>query len=222
VKATLREAVDALVRAFGEPPPPPVTDPFELTVYEACAYLVDDDRRLAVFRRLAKDVGITPGKLFAAGPARIARAIADGGMKPAMRAEKVLECAEIASGASDLAAAARLPLDEARRVFQRFPGLGRPGAEKVLLFCGAHAVLALDSNGLRVLVRLGFAPESKDYAKTYRAVRAAVEPDVPDDVAWVVRAHQALRRHGQDVCRRTSPACDRCPLEPRCAFASAR
>jgi len=219
-RPSLRDVVDSLVKEFGAPAPPHVTDPFEQTVFEACAYLVDDERRLAVFERLKKTCGMTPGKLFAAGPAKIAAAIADGGMRPAMRAEKVLACAETASEIGDLDAAARRPLDEARRVFQKFPNLGAPGAERVLLFCGAHPVLALDSNGLRVLVRLGFASESKDYAKTYRAVRAEVEREVPADVAWVIRAHQALRRQGQDVCRRSRPECPRCPLRARCAFAA--
>lgn len=219
-RVSLLEVIDELVAAFGEPSPPPVTDPFEQTVFEACAYLVDDERRLVVFRALKSKIGVTPAKLFAAGAGRIAEMIADGGMKPMMRADKVVACAEIASEIGDLRAAAKLPLNEAIRVFKRFPNLGVPGAERVLLFCGAHAVLSLDSNGLRVLVRLGFAADSKDYAKTYRAVRAAVDPDVPQDVAWVVRAHQVLRLHGQTLCRRSSPQCELCPLRARCAFAS--
>jgi endonuclease-3 len=215
----LRDVVDALVAEFGEPTPPVVVDPFEQTVFEACSYLVDDAQRLAVFENLRATCGMTPKKLLDAGEKRIAAAIADGGMRPPMRAAKVLDCARIATDIGDLDAAARRPLDEATRIFQRFPNLGRPGAERVLLFCGAHAVLSLDSNALRVLVRLGFAPESKNYAKTYRDVRAAVDPDVPDDVAWVVRAHQVLRRHGQDVCKRTKPDCARCPLRTRCPSA---
>ena len=221
-RPTLGKAVDALATTFGEPAPPPVTDPFEQTVFEACAYLVDDERRLRAFKELKRKVGVTPAKLFAAGAARIQDAIADGGMKPAMRAAKVLRCAEIADEVGDLRAAAKRPLDEARRVFEEFPGLGRPGAERVLLLSGAHAVLSLDSNALRVLVRLGFAPESKDYAKTYRAVRAAADPEAPKDVAGTIRAHQVLRRHGQDVCRRSHPECPQCPLRPRCAFGGGR
>jgi endonuclease III len=30
------------------------------------------------------------------------------------------------------------------------------------------------------------------------------------------RAHQLLRRHGQELCRNTAPACDRCPLASSC------
>jgi endonuclease-3 len=210
--------VDALAAEYGEPAPPPVTDPFEQTVFEACAYLVVDDRRLSVFRRLASEVGMTPAKLIAAGEKKIAKVIADGGMRPPMRAKKVLDCARIALDVGDLRAAAARPFDEARRVFQRFPNLGAPGAERVLLVSGAHPVLSLDSNGLRVLVRLGFAAESKSYASTYRDVRAAVAPQVPNDVAWVVRAHQVLRRHGQEVCKRTKPDCAGCVLRSKCAF----
>jgi endonuclease-3 len=221
VTAAFTDVIDALCAAYGAPAPPPVTDPFAQTVFEACAYLVDDERRLRVFRTLEEAVGIEPSKLLAAGEARIALLIADGGMRPEMRAAKVLECARIALEIGDLAAASKRPIDDARRVFQRFPNLGRPGAERVLLFAGAHPVLSLDSNGLRVLARLGFAPESKTYAKTYRDVRAAVDPQVPRDAVSVIRAHQVLRRHGQDVCRRTNPACDRCPLQVTCAFAVA-
>jgi endonuclease III len=219
-RISLAETIDALASTHGEPAPPPVVDPFEQTVFETCCYLVDDDRRLEVWRRLKKLIGVTPAKLFAADQARIAAAIRDGGMRPADRAAKVLACAEIASEIGDLDAAANRPLDEARRVFERFPNHGRPGAERVLLFAGAHPVLALDSNGLRVLVRLGFAAESKSYDKTYRDVRAAVAPQTSGkEAAWLVRAHQLLRKHGQEICRRTRPECPRCPLRPRCAFA---
>jgi endonuclease III len=95
-RPALREIVDALAAEFGQPAPPPVTEPFEQTVFEACAFLVDDERRLAVFRALAKMVGMTPAKLFAAGVGRIAEAIEDGGMRPLMRAETVVACAETA------------------------------------------------------------------------------------------------------------------------------
>ena len=50
----------------------------------------------------------------------------------------------------------------------QFPMIGEPGAEKILLFSGVLAVLALDSNGVRVLVRLGVGEERKSYAATYK------------------------------------------------------
>jgi endonuclease-3 len=55
----------------------------------------------------------------------------------------------------DLGAALRAAPGKARRALRSFPGIGEPGAEKILLFSGRQARLAPESNGLRVLVRLG-------------------------------------------------------------------
>jgi endonuclease-3 len=60
----------------------------------------------------------------------------------------------------------KLPLPKAKKALQKFPGIGEPGAEKILLFTRTHPLMALESNGLRVLVRLGFGAEHKNYATT--------------------------------------------------------
>jgi endonuclease III len=88
----------------------------------------------------------------------------------------------------------------------------------VLLFARRQPILALESNGLRVLVRLGFGEEKKSYATTYRLVQAAAAAEAKPDCAWLIRAHQLLRRHGQEVCRRSRPQCSDCPLSPECAY----
>ena len=41
------------------------------------------------------------------------------------------------------------------KALKRFPSIGDPGAEKILLFTRSYPVMALDSNGLRVLCRVG-------------------------------------------------------------------
>jgi endonuclease-3 len=69
----------------------------------------------------------------------------------------------------DLETLRRLPLRQARRALMRFPSIGEPGAEKILLFGRSHAVLGLESNGVRVLTRLGVVPEGKSYGATYRS-----------------------------------------------------
>ncbi|MEZ6038395.1 MAG: hypothetical protein R3F29_13005 [Planctomycetota bacterium] len=45
---------------------------------------------------------------------------------------------------------------------------GDPGFDKLRAFAGVEAVLAVDSNGLRVLLRLGYGAEAKAYAQSYR------------------------------------------------------
>ena len=112
----------------------------------------------------------------------------------------------------------KLPLDDAKKALRKFPSIGEPGAEKILLFAGSHPVLALDSNGLRVLLRLGFGREDKNYAKSYRSAQKAAAPGLPLDVAWLTETHQILRRHGKELCKTNHPRCEACPLKKECAY----
>jgi endonuclease-3 len=124
----------------------------------------------------------------------------------------------------DLTGVVQQPAAEAKRALRRFPGIGEPGAEKILLFSRSHPMLALESNGLRVVVRLGFSEEKKSYDATYRAAREALHRElagVENDYAWLIDAHQLLRRHGQELCKRSLPLCDPCPLRERCAYYAA-
>jgi endonuclease III len=112
----------------------------------------------------------------------------------------------------------KLPFPKAKKALQTFPGIGESGAERILLFCHTHAVLALESNGLRVLLRLGFGEEKKSYSTTYRLVQKAVEEGLEKEYSWLIQAHLLLRHHGQELCKRTKPECKKCPLAADCEF----
>lgn len=80
-------------------------------------------------------------------------------------------------------------------------------------------MLALDSNGLRVLLRLGYAEEKKSYSASYRAVQQGLAGQLPSHYDALIAAHQLLRRHRQELCKRTRPLCDAgCPLTTKCRF----
>jgi len=216
--ARFREIVAALGKAYSPPAPhPALASPFEAILYETAAYLVDDEKRAATFESLARTIGADPARLLAAPPAKLVRAIAGGGMQPERRAEKVRESARIALDelGGDLGAVARRPFAEARKAFMKFPGIGAPGAEKILLFARAHRVLALESNGLRAIVRLGFGREERNYARMYRSAQEAVGDVSKDSFELLIGAHRLLRFHGQATCRAT-PRCAECPVAPRC------
>ena len=134
--------------------------------------------------------------------------VAAQGILPQHQADKLKTIARIAVDefGGGLEALRDQPLKQARKALMRFPSIGEPGAEKILLFGRSHPVLGLDSNGVRVLTRLGLVREAKSYAATYRAVQAFVEPYRPKGFEWLIRAHQLLRQHGQELCRRTAPA----------------
>ncbi|HEY2596353.1 MAG TPA: hypothetical protein VGK33_20875, partial [Chloroflexota bacterium] len=82
-----------------------------------------------------------------------------------------------------------LPLAAARRALMKFPSIGEPGAEKVLLFGRAYPVLGLDSNGVRVLTRLGLVSEARGYSATYRGVKRLAADHADRGIEWLLRAH---------------------------------
>ncbi len=171
----LKETIAALEKLYGKPRPFPSRDPWELILRENAAYLVDDAAREAVFQSLKKRVGISPEAILGAPPARLVDAIREGGMRPSMRAAKLVEGAEIASevGLVRLRKLAKEGGAEARKALKRFPGVGEPGADRLLLAAGSAAALAPDSNGLRVLVRLGFCAAAEE--RVAKAESDAVE-----------------------------------------------
>ena len=118
----------------------------------------------------------------------------------------------------DLRKALRLPVMQATRALPKFPMIGKPGAEKILLLTRSYPVLSLDSNGLRVLLRLGYGTENSRYEKTYQSVRAATAAEEQAHYDWLILLHRLLRRHGQEVCRRKRPECVRCPLSRECTY----
>ena len=211
--------IDRLTQLYGEPAPPAVTAPFAMILWENVAYLAKDARRAEAFAELQAKTGLTPAGIRKAKDS-VLLAIASKGIVPANTVQKLRRAAEVArEGFNDnLGPILDKPLAAAKKDLRRFPAIGEPSAEKILLFNHRHPVLSLDSNGLRVLVRLGYVPEHKNYATMYKSVQRTLAPQLGSDCNFLIRAHQLLRRHGLELCRRASPLCGQCPLRTDCAF----
>jgi endonuclease III len=218
---SLPKIVARLAKFYGKPKPPVTTDPFELILWENVAYLVSDERRALAFALLRQTVGTKPHEILAA-PAEVLLKVAQlGGVQPERRAARLRELALITMNefGGDLRAALRLPLPNAKKALQKFPGIGEPSAEKILLFARSYSVLGLESNGLRVLLRLGFGEEKKNYSASYRSVQEAIKDQLRHDYDWLIDTHALLRRHGKELCKTNNPICDKCPLRRSCAYA---
>jgi endonuclease-3 len=141
-------------------------------------------------------------------------------MRPEERVRRLREIGRLtqaAGGDLEVALAQATPA-KARALLKQFPMIADPGADKILLFCGLADRPALESNGVRVLVRLGLAQPGKSYGQAYRnatAVLAGLESP------RLIAAFQVLRAHGQTLCRRGGPDCAPCPLEAGCPKAEA-
>jgi endonuclease-3 len=190
-----------------------------MILWENVAYLADDERRQEAFQTLKKRVGTEPARILSASNEALLE-VTGHGILADQFAEKLRKCARIALEEfdGDLRPVLKLPSPKAKKALQKFPGIGEPGAEKILLFSRIYPALALESNGLRVLLRLGFGEEKKSYATTYRLVQRAVEEELNKDHPWLIKAHLLLRRHGQELCRRSQPECGTCPLAADCEF----
>jgi endonuclease III len=215
---TFSKLVDKLQQHYGAPALPPSTDPLELIIWENIAYLANDKRRAEAFAILKRTIGTRPDQILAAKHSALA-AIGKAGILPDVSAEKLLAIARIAHEEfqSDLGSVLRKPLPQAKKALKRFPSIGDPGAEKILLFTRSYPLMALESNGLRVLCRVGFAEEQKNYSATYRLVQEAVG-QLPRDYDSLIRAHQLLRQHGQELCKRSKPRCTECPVRASCNY----
>ena len=218
------QAIVAMLRAHYErPTPTPASNAFQLVLWEQAAYLADDARRAAAFAALRRRVGLSATAILEADPSVLAEVASVGGPFGKLRARRMRESAELVVGDYDghLDDVLALPLAEARRVFRRFPMIGAPGADKILLFTHTHPLLALDSNGGRSLRRIGYGVEKRSYSSTYKSVVDAASPQVVPDCDWLIDAHLLLRQHGKQTCKVSMPRCEICPVRVLCAYAEA-
>lgn len=222
-RATLARVAEVLAALHPEPVAPPTRDPFELVLWTQVAYLAGDAKHLAAFRALEQRVGLSPAAIAGASLdvlAEVARmgggtAVAKRAARMQASAARVLEHFD-----GELSRVLARPEAEAIRELARFDMIGKPGAEVILLLCGVAGPLGLDSNGLRVLVRLGYGRSDARYERTYASVRADVDAAARELDAQALRElHLLLRQHGRSVCRNSKPDCAACPLRPRCPAA---
>lgn len=217
----LRQLIERLKRHYGAPTLPPARGPLELVLWENACYLLPDSRRAEVFGRLRELTGLDPRRILEADRDALLELAKLGGMRPETRVFRWLEIARITLDqfAGDLDPILREPYAQAKKALKQFPNIGDPGAEKILLYCGAGDGLPLDWNGSRVLLRVGFGrPQPKNYGAQYRSIQEAMTGQLPTGADRLARAHLLLRQHGKTICRENGPACGQCPVLEMCGY----
>jgi endonuclease-3 len=216
-----QKLINRLQKHYGTPELPPAQGPFELVLWENCCYLLSDERRAAVFEGLRAQVGLNAEAIWRADQEKLLALAKLGGMRPETRVFRWREIARITltQFEGDLDRILQGPYAQARKALKQFPSIGDPGAEKILMFCGAAPGLPLEWNGNRVLTRVGYGRSQKNYGAMYRSVQEAIRPELSKDAAALARAHLLLRQHGKTLCRNNQPLCGQCPAAELCAFA---
>jgi endonuclease-3 len=215
-----KKLVAALKRSYGTPQFPPARGPFELVMWENACYLLPDERRAQVFEGLRKQVGLNPKSILNGDADSLLALATMGGMRPKVRVFRWQEIARITLSQfnGDLDLILKLPYPQAKKALKQFPNIGGPGAEKILMYCGASPGLPLEWNGLRVLTRVGYGRAQKNYAATYRSVQEGLKDELPRKAEAIAQAHLLLRQHGKEICRDKSPQCHECPIKEMCAY----
>lgn len=219
-KPNFKLMVTKLRQKYGVPPNPPA-DPWETIARTAATYLVDDARVTETYASLVSKIGSTPEAVLDANPAAVKSAIGRGGAFLDDRVRKLTQSARLAVTLfqGDMRQVGTIPQRDAKRMLRKFPGIGEPGADWILLLTRSQRGLALESNGLRVIQRIGFSEEHKNYSASYRAAVDALE-SVAASATYdlLIEAHQLLRRHGKETCTRTAPRCEICPVRKNCDY----
>ncbi len=210
--------LERLEAFYGAQEPCWPTDPYAFLVWLHCGYPASEVLCARGWESLNKSIGVQPEQLLAASNAQLAKALKPGGMVPERRAMRLKEIATRVQNefAGDLRG--RLSGPEARKLLKKFPNIADPGADRILLFGEIAPVAAVPSNCHQVLVRIQTGREHENYNATYKEAQQLIEKEVPKNFEARQRAYLLLKHHGQELCKRTNPKCDQCPLKTACAY----
>ena len=220
----ISQILDTLESFHGPQTPQWPTDPYGFLIWWHCGYPASEERCSLGWKSLNEGIGITPAELLATPSSKLVRALKPGGMIPELRAGRLKESSQRVQKEFDgdlRSALQRLPLTQARAVLKKFPGIADPGADRIILFSGIATVAAVPSSCPQVLVRIESGHPSEKYNVNYREAQEIIQSQVADTVAARTRAYLLIRRHGQQVCKRSGPKCSICPVAGSCAFFAA-
>jgi len=232
----LSQVLDALEELYGPQKLVGPADPYEMILFVNCGYPATDVSCAKGFDALKRKVGLKPIEILGVPKPKLAKLMRLGGIVPDLRAERLKEIARRVKDEFDgnlKGVLKKCLLQEektqagkgiraAKRVLQQFPVIGEPSAEKILLFSSLSPVAAVPSASLDVPMRLWFGGPGKNYAADYSRARSVLSTGLPEDFEARQRAYLLLKKHGQEICKRSKPKCERCPLSAQCVYFQAK
>ncbi len=102
-----------------------------------------------------------------------------------------------------------LPLDEAREILLKIPGIGFKTADIILCFCFSKPILPVDTHIKRIARRTGIC-----VSKNYDEIRIKLEREIRSEAR--LKAHLLLILFGRNICRARKPLCRKCPVNGIC------
>ena len=230
-KPQLGTVLDALEKHYGKQIAAGPSDPYEMILFVNCGYPATDTACAKGYEALVREVGTKPEAILAASKAKLAKLMRLGGIVPELRAERLKTIAKIVNEefGGDLKWSLEKLLQEekkdpgkaihlVKKALKEFPVIGDPGADKILLFAGLAPAAAVPSACVGVPQRILFGDEDKNYASGYRAAQEAMASELPEAFDARQRAYLLFKRHGAEICKRTKPKCEICPVSSECTY----
>jgi endonuclease III len=223
--------LDALEKNYGVQAHVGPSEPYEMILFVNCGYPATDASCTKGYEALMQEVGTAPAEILATPKTKLAKLMRLGGIVPELRAERLKTIAKIVNEefGGDLKWSLEKLLQEekkgrgkgirlAKKALKEFPVIGEPGADKILLFAELAAIAAVPSACPAVPQRILFGAEDKNYAAGYRAAQEAMGAELTEKFEVRQRAYLLLKRHGAEICKRTKPKCEICPINGTCAY----
>jgi endonuclease III len=212
-RSRLERVLERLEDLYGVPPQPRIDALTELTLLYLVGGGADGKRALSVLAPLCNQRGAVDADKLAEAPHElVAQVCVEASADEVLAALRAVGAVaqRLAEGFD---ASCRRGLAEARALLASLPRLSEHHADVLLLYSGAHALVAPSHLALHVAARLGYPGSS------YAAIARALDVEVPssDALGFAWRAHHLLDQHGKHLCTRRAPACASCPVRQSCA-----
>ena len=131
------------------------------------------------------------------------------------KARKLQEfCTEVVEVYGDIDALLDTEPEPLRQRLLAIWGIGPESADAITLYAARQPTFVVDAYSYRLFERLDLPPGPRNYDVYREFLLEKIGPDVEQLNEW----HALIVRHGQQVCRRSNPICEECPLLRRCPF----
>lgn len=186
-------------------------NPFETLILTVLSQATADKNTARAFENLSGRFSVTPEALAEASVEEIENAIRVGGLyRNKSRVIKAISRVILDQFNGSLDFIYLLPLEEARKILLKIPGVGPKTADVVLLFCAGKPTVPIDTHVNRVSKRLGLAPVRASYEGVRRALESLYSPE------HYLFVHLLFISLGRKYCKARKPLCKPCPVNTLC------
>jgi endonuclease III len=196
------ERIAGELQAFYGLLPSPPSNPFALFVWDVLSFHTTPQKRDLAFAALKRNRSLTPDAMSKLAPKKLEDGVKLAGPYAEQRLRALRAGVSVFQRNSGLMSALEKPLPLAEESLGAVPQMADGGADRMLLFAGAHRVLPMDAGTRRVLGRLGYG-DSPD-------------AELPHRLDVYRRVSLYLSHHAQATCTASDPHCAVCPLLGDC------